>query len=200
MKTKKSAMSRKLTKRISTLEKALLKKQAELVKLTKKLHGEVVEDYKLYGPGNKSVKLSQLFGDKEDLIVIHNMGTGCSYCTMWADGFNGLVPHLEDRAALVLVSPDAPKVQAAFARQRNWKFKMYSSEGSAFAKDMGFSIEKNGENHALPGVSTFHKTSTGKILRIAKAWFGPGDAFCSVWHFFDLLARGANGWEPKYKY
>ncbi len=88
MKTKKSATSRELTKRISTLEKALLKKQEELVKLTKKLHSEVVEDYKLYGPGNKSVKLSQLFGDKEDLIVIHNMGTDCSYCTMWADGFN----------------------------------------------------------------------------------------------------------------
>lgn len=189
-----------LSKKISALEKELMKKQQQLVEMKKKLTPEEVKDYALRGPSEKTVKLSEMFGDKEDLIVIHNMGTGCSYCTMWADGFNGIAHHLEDRAAFVLVSPDSPKTQAAFAKQRDWKFKMYSNEGSTFAKDMGFSVEKDGKAYAQPGVSTFHKTSKGKIVRIAKAGFGPGDIFCSTWHLFDLLAKGANGWEPKYRY
>ena len=41
------------------------------------------------------------------------MGRGCSYCTLWADGFNGLRHHFEDRAAFVVVSPDTPEQQKA---------------------------------------------------------------------------------------
>ena len=28
------------------------------------------------------VRLAELFGDHEDLILIHNMGVSCSYCTL----------------------------------------------------------------------------------------------------------------------
>jgi predicted dithiol-disulfide oxidoreductase (DUF899 family) len=63
-----------------------------------------------------SVQLSDLFGEHEDLIVIHNMGVSCPYCTLWADGFNGLIRHLEDRAAFVMVSPDPPDIQKEFAK------------------------------------------------------------------------------------
>ena len=55
---------------------------------------ESVEDYELIGWGNKKVRLSSLFGEKDELILVHNMGRGCPYCTMWADGFNGVLPHL----------------------------------------------------------------------------------------------------------
>ena len=142
------------------------------------------------------MKLSEMFDDKEDLIIIHNMGNSCPYCTMWADGFNGMLLHLESRAAFVVVSPDSPDIQSAFAKKRGWQFKMYSSEGSTFSEDMGF---KNGDGW-LPGVSTFHKKANGNIVQISKADFGPGDPFCSSWHFFDLLADGSNGWEPALKY
>jgi predicted dithiol-disulfide oxidoreductase (DUF899 family) len=200
MRTKTTKTKSNLSKQVGALEQDLLKKQAELAKLRKKMPQEEVPDYTLKGPSSKSIKLSQLFGDKEDLIVIHNMGTSCSYCTMWADGINGVVQHLQDRAGLVLVSPDSPKVQGEFAKQRGWKFKMVSDEGSSFSKDLNFAVEKDGKTYAHPGVSTFHKKPDGTIVRIAKAPFGPGDAFCSPWHFFDLLAKGVNGWEPKYKY
>ena len=49
----------------------------------------------------REATLSSLFGDRGGLIVVHNMGRDCSYCTMWADGFTGLLPHLESRAAFV---------------------------------------------------------------------------------------------------
>ena len=155
-----------------------------------------VDDYVFKDWDNKDVKLSSLFESKEDLILVHNMGKRCSHCTMWADGFNGVVDHLQDRAAFVIVSPDSPETQKEFATSRGWKFKMLSAKGTPFNKDMGF--EKNDE--AGPGVSVFQKTSDGTILRVAKDEFGPGDPYCIVWHFFDLLPKGDNGWLPKFKY
>src|SRR5262249_45707772 len=69
---------------------------------------EAVKDYTFQSAGGGSVRLSELFGDKADLFVIHNMGQSCPYCTLWADGFNGAYAHLSNRAALVLSSPDSP--------------------------------------------------------------------------------------------
>src|SRR4030066_1079241 len=103
---------------------------------TKKKLKQKIQDYTLLDFQERKVKLSSLFGKKEDLILIHNMGKACVYCTMWADGFNGVVPHLENRPAFAVVSPDPPVVQKKFYNSRNWKFKMFSSKGSSFAKDL----------------------------------------------------------------
>jgi Bacterial protein of unknown function (DUF899) len=62
---------------------------------------EEVQDYEFATPQGKA-RLSALFGDKDTLFVIHNMGTTCAHCTMWADGFNGVFEHLRDRAAFVV--------------------------------------------------------------------------------------------------
>ncbi|MDE0481958.1 MAG: DUF899 family protein [Candidatus Poribacteria bacterium] len=185
-----------LKNEIDRLEAELLEKQKRLSDLRGQLPPEEVPDYVFKGSDEKNIKLSEMFDDKEDLIIIHNMGISCSYCTLWADGFNGMLQHLESRAAFVVVSPDSPEVQAAFAKKRGWQFKMYSSEGTTFTENMGF---KRGNGY-LPGVSTFHKKTDDKITQISKANFGPGDPFCATWHLFDLLANGTNGWEPAFKY
>ena len=158
---------------------------------------ENVEDYELIGWGNKRVRLSSLFGEKDELILIHNMGRGCPYCTMWADGFNGVLPHLEDRAAFAVVSPDPPSVQQKFATGRGWRFQMFSSKGTPFSTDMGYE-KRNGMK--VPGVSVFKRDKNGKIFRISKDVFGPGDDYNVVWHFFDLLPGGSKGWEPQFTY
>ena len=90
---------------------------------------EQVADYVFATPSG-SRSLSDLFGDKRDLFVIHNMGTSCAYCTLWADGFNGLYPHIADRAAFVVASPDLPNVQQRFAAGRGWRFPMVSHQGT----------------------------------------------------------------------
>ncbi len=156
-----------------------------------------VGDYTFKTHRGGSISLSKMFGKSDELIVVHNMGRGCRYCTMWADGFNGLLQHLENRAPFVVVSPDDYKVQKKFAEGRGWKFRMYSARGNGFFKDMGF---ENKSGHAQPGVSAFQRTRGGKIYQVASTKFGPGDDFCSAWHFFDLLPNGAAGWEPQYKY
>jgi predicted dithiol-disulfide oxidoreductase (DUF899 family) len=155
---------------------------------------EEVHDYELATPDGK-VRLSALFGDKDTLFVIHNMGTGCASCTMWADGFNGVYLHLRDRAAFVLTSPDPPDRQRSFAAERGWRFPMVSHQGTTFAEDMGY--RQNGR--ALPGVSVL-KRQGGRIIRVADTGFSPGDDFCSVWHFLGLLPEGAAGWLPKHAY
>ena len=140
--------------------------------------------------------LSELFGESDDLIVVHNMGKSCPYCTLWADGLNGVRDHLANRASFVVASPDEPKVQAEFASGRGWKFPMVSSAGTSFFNDMGFEID----GKAQPGVSAFHREDDGSIVRTGKAIFGPGDDFCAVWHLFDLLRGGPGEWEPRYEY
>lgn len=144
-----------------------------------------VKDYE-FTTADGTVRLSQLFGDQEDLIVIHNMGVACSACTLWADGYNGLHQHVVSRAGFVVSSPDRPNVQQKFAESRGWKFPMVSHVDSSFAADMGYVSEKGGW---LPGVSVFRRED-GAITRVSDTGFHPGDDFCSLWHFFDMLPGG----------
>jgi predicted dithiol-disulfide oxidoreductase (DUF899 family) len=153
----------------------------------------VVPDYAFRGEKGARVLLSDLFGSRSDLILVHNMGTGCAYCAMWADGFVGLLPHLEQRAAFVVTSPDDPQVQAEFAAKRGWPFRM-AAASREFIDDMGFTSQDGG---MLPGVSCFARSPDGEIARVGRAEFEPGDAFCAVWHFFDLLAGGVGDWAPR---
>ena len=155
---------------------------------------EEVHDYEFATLHGKQ-RLSALFGNKDTLFIIHNMGTGCANCTMWADGFNGVFEHLRDRAAFVVSSPDSPERQQSFAAGRGWKFPMVSIQGTTFAEDMGY--RPNGR--ATPGVSVF-KRKGDRILRVADTTFSPSDDFCSVWHLFDLIPEGAAGWQPKFSY
>ncbi len=63
-----------------------------------------VQDY-AFATSEGSVQLLSLFGERRDLIVIHNMGSSCAYCTLWADGFNGIYDHIGSRAALGRFQP-----------------------------------------------------------------------------------------------
>jgi predicted dithiol-disulfide oxidoreductase (DUF899 family) len=166
----------------------------EMRGLQETIEPEAVKDYR-FATAAGEVSLSQLFGEQRDLFVIHNMGASCPYCTLWADGFNGVTQHLANRAAFVVSSPDVPAKQAEFAASRGWRFPMVSHQGSSFARDMGY----GGDEGWMPGVSVFRKAGS-QILRVADTGFCPGDEFCAVWHFFDLIPEGAGDWEPRYKY
>ena len=154
-----------------------------------------VENYALAAP-EATTHLSDLFGKKDDLIVIHNMGASCVYCTLWADGYNGIYPHLADRAAFVVASPDPPATQQRFAASRGWRFPMVSHQGTSFAADMGYRSEKGGW---LPGISVFRRDGE-RVLRVADAPLHPGDDFCALWHMFDMLQGGPGDWAPRFKY
>ena len=148
-----------------------------------------VKDYE-FADADRTVRLSELFGDHDDLIVIHNMGVACAYCTMWADGYNGIHQHVVTRAGFAVTSPDRPAVQKKFAESRGWKFPMVSHAGSTFAADMGYVSAGGGW---MPGVSVFRREGDA-IVRVSDTGFSPGDDFCSLWHFFDMLPGGVGEW------
>ncbi len=69
-----------------------------------------------------------IFRGKNVLILIHNMGKQCRYCTMWADGFNGVYDHLADRAAFCVIFYEPPEIQKKFAISRGWCFPIVSGQ------------------------------------------------------------------------
>jgi predicted dithiol-disulfide oxidoreductase (DUF899 family) len=154
-----------------------------------------VADYEFKTPAG-TVRLSELFGGHEDLMVVHNMGSSCPACTLWADGYNGVHRHVITRTAFAVSSPDTPAVQQKLAETRGWKFRMVSHMGTTFAADMGYRSNQGGWR---PGISVF-KLAEQKIMRVSDAAWSPGDDFCTLWHFFDLLPEGAAGWSPKLSY
>ena len=185
---------REVSEKLAAYRRDIGALRAKMRALQKEAAPEEVENYR-FATADGPVRLSDLFGDKEHLFDIHNMGKGCPACTMWADGFNGVLPHLESRAAFVVSSPDDPDAQRAFAASRGWHFRMVSHQGMSFAADMGY----RGDKGWLPGVSVFRREGD-KIYRVSDTEFAPGDDFCTVYHLFDLLPEGRDGWRPKYSY
>lgn len=188
-------MDRHAMTRVRELQNKLRAVRSELRTAQAEASIADVPDY-VFETSNGQVALSSLFGSNRDLIVIHNMGTGCAYCTLWADGYNGIYPHIADRASFVLSSPDPPAMQAAFAKARGWRFPMVSHAGTTFAADMGFTDD---QGKCIPGISAFQISADG-IRRVSAAPSGPHDDFCTAWHLFDLLPEGADGWQPKFRY
>ncbi len=183
---------------IKERRKAIMDVRTEIQALQSKVEPQQVKDY-IFSTTTEDVTLSSLFADKDTLFVIHNMGKSCVNCTQWADGFNGVLDHLLDRAAFVVSSPDEPQVQKHFAQSRGWKFKMVSHQGTSFAEDMGYRVEYDGKLGFWPGVSVFKKAGDG-IVRVSDAAFGPWDDYNPVLNLFELIPGGVGDWEPQYSY
>ncbi len=198
-KKKVTASSRKFNpfKELESAEKKFNAAREKVTALRRKLDNKLVPDYTLKDPDGQPVSLYSLFGVKDDLIIIHNMGKSCPYCTLWADGLIGFKKHLENRAGFALVSHDRPSVLREFAASRGWNYKYLSNDGGPFSKEMGM---QNEDGSPQPGISTFHRDANGLVKRVSHAYFGPGDDFCSIWHMFDMLKEGPNGWGPNYSY
>lgn len=126
-----------IDQKVLALEKEIADKKTQLRALRATLPAQEVQDYVFQG-WNGDVKLSELFGDKDELILVSNMGKSCRYCTLWADNYNGIVKPLNDRAAFAVVSPDSVDVQKEFANARGWNFLMVSHQNNTWAKDFGF--------------------------------------------------------------
>ena len=185
--------------RIKELRKEIQEKRKEIIALQKELPLEEVKDYTLKDKEGNSVLLSELFGDSDELLVIHNMGKECVYCTMWADGFRAYAEMITDRMPWVLTSPNEPSVLKSFSEERGWNFPCLSFHGTDFGFDLGYEKRKGKHSAFHPGVSALIRKE-GKMYRTAHDSFGPGDNYNPVWHFFDLFPRGAGNWNPKYSY
>ncbi len=176
------------------LEYELYEKALKLAELRKAEAGTPVRDY-TFQTASGDIALSALFGDKDKLLAIHNMGQGCRYCTLWADGINGILPHLEDAFSVVLLSKDPPETQRRMAMNRGWKFRLASHGGGDYLAEQ--SVAPDGGNN--PGAVIYEKQGD-IITRRGSANFGPGDLYSPMWHFLSLAGVGAGDWTPQFNY
>lgn len=179
---------------ITELEQQIAERIARLNALRRDNPAKPVPNYQ-FATLDGEVSLLDLFAGRKRLLAIHNMGQGCRYCTLWADGFNGLLPHLEDATAVVLLSKDAPEVQRSFANARNWRFRLASHGGGAYIREQTVA---QGEDNAAGAV--FYEREGDAIHRKNSCVFGPGDLYCAMWGLLALAGLGAEDWTPQYRY
>lgn len=156
---------------------------------------EAVQDY-VFQTLTGTTTLADQFGDHELLFLIHNMGTSCNYCTMWADVLASCAKYLQTRGNVVLVSPNSPDVQDKVKTSRNWPYTMLSDTERNFTTDMGYYASEGEYKGFLPGISVFKKLPSGDIVRTGHSQLGPMDDFNPVWHIFSMAAGACADWEP----
>ena len=183
-----------MTEEIQKLEQELYQLTGKLNQLKQKAPAVEVQNYQFQTQSGETCLLD-LFGDRDKLLVIHNMGQGCRYCTLWADGINGFLPHLESAMSVVLVSKDGPEEQRRFANERGWRFRLASHGGGSYMQEQ--SVMASEAN--APGAA-FYERDGKKIMKRNTAVFGPGDLYCSFWNLLGLAGLTEKEWTPQYQY
>jgi predicted dithiol-disulfide oxidoreductase (DUF899 family) len=180
--------------RIQELSQQIFDLGQELLQLQKDAPVVEVPDYS-FDTLDGDVSLKQLFSGHDKLLAIHNMGQGCRYCTLWADGLNGFLPHLESAMGVVLLSKDDPSTQRRFANARGWRFRLASHGGGDYIREQSV-LDGQGN---MPGVVAY-ELREGTVFRKNSAVFGPGDLYCSLWNFIGLAGLDESGFTPQFNY
>ena len=174
--------------------------------------------YAFEGPNGKET-LGELFGVKRQLIVYHFMfgpdwESGCKSCSFWADNFNGIVSHLEQRDATLVAISRAPLARLQdFAARLGWTFKWLSSLDSDFNFDYGVSFTQETiatgripYNYAIhedlgtemPGISVFYRDEDGSVYHTYSCYSRGLDMMNTAYHYLDLLPKGRDEDELPY--
>jgi len=198
--------------------KKLLVKEKQLTRLADKLSKErralpweaVTKDYVFDGPNGRET-LAQLFDGRSQLVVYHFMfgpdwDAGCPHCSRWADNFNGVIVHLNQRdVTMIAVSRASYEKLAAYRQRMGWSFKWVSSFGSDFNFDFHVSFTpeemKKGkafynfklQNPDAPereGVSVFHKDAKGKVYRTYSTFARGIEALNLDYKYLDIVPKG----------
>lgn len=179
---------------IQALEEEVFKLTQKLAELRRAEPGVEVSNYTFATQAGETTLL-ELFGERDKLLLIHNMGQGCRYCTLWADGFNGFLPHLESVMSVVLVSKDAPELQRRFANSRGWRFRLASHGGGDYIQEQ--TAMQGADN--MPGAVLYERDGD-TIRRKNSCVFGPGDLYCSHWNLLALAGLSEADWTPQFNY
>jgi predicted dithiol-disulfide oxidoreductase (DUF899 family) len=213
-----SAEYRKLRAELLEAEIALKDQRERVAALRRQLPTDTpVEDYgfrciDLAGNGApQKRRLSELFDDADKPLVLMQFMFGeaqtsaCPMCTMWADGYDGVIPHLRERLNFGVVVAGDVELFAEHARSRGWRnLRLLSSSGTSFKRDFGM---QNAEGGQSPGVSVFTLAANGTPRHfytggalMADGHFRGMDLLSPVWSFFDLTPQGRGDWWPSLSY
>ncbi len=198
-------------RRLLQREKEFTRLRDELSRARRELPWEAVtKEYAFEGPRGRQT-LAELFDGRRQLAVYHFMfdpswDAGCPHCSFWADNFNGIIVHLNQRDVTMIAVSRAPYAKlAAYARRMGWTFKWVSSHGSDFNVDYGvsfgpeevagkravynYTVQDPGDTER-EGVSVFYKDPTGAVLHTYSAYARGIDMLNAAYHYLDLMPKG----------
>ena len=127
-----------------------LRRQVERVARMRRklpLGGPLKEDYVFDAGAGRQVKLSELFRDGKDTLLIYsymfgpNMPQPCPMCTSFLDSIEGAVDHFTQRANLAVVVKSPIARVRKIAKQRGWRRLPLLSSA-----DNSYNIDYHGEN------------------------------------------------------
>jgi predicted dithiol-disulfide oxidoreductase (DUF899 family) len=200
-------------------EKELTRRSDELARQRQELPWVRVDKAYRFETDEGSASLADLFRGRSQLLVYHFMfgpgyTAGCPSCSAIADGFNGIVVHLDNHDVAMTAISRAPLDKLhAFKRRMGWTFPWASSHGNDFNFDFNVSLteeqQRRGgfEYNYRPGAALRSRGDGGPVAEIA-AMAGtdaatflrqlPGmSAFVLedgvVYHTYSTYARGLDG-------
>jgi predicted dithiol-disulfide oxidoreductase (DUF899 family) len=153
-------------------EKELTRRGDELARQRQELPWvRITRDY-CFETENGKASLADLFRGRSQLVVYHFMfgpgyTAGCPACSATADGFNGVLPHLEARDVTMICISRAPLEKLlAYRRRMGWSFNWASSYGTDFNFDFGVSASEPPHEVSSPLVA--NEVGAVPLLRDSK--------------------------------
>ncbi|MGA2588582.1 MAG: DUF899 family protein [Bryobacteraceae bacterium] len=212
------------SKRYRTARNRLLKAERDLRKQVERvarmrrklpLGGEAPEDYVFEEEPAHSVKLSELFRNGLDTLVLYSfmfgpeMKQACPMCTSFLDGLNGAAPHVGQRVNLAVVAKSPIRRLREFAQGRGWhNLRLLSSAHNTYNRDYHGETSDGGQ---LPLLSVFVRRG-GKIYHTysTELLFAPPekgqnerhiDMAWPLWNLLDFTPEGRGAeWYPRLTY
>ena len=198
--------------------KKLLIKEKEFTHLRDQLNQQrrdlpwkaIDKEYVFNGPNGKQT-LSELFDGKSQLIIYHFMydpdwDGGCPHCSFWADNFNGIIAHLNQRDVTMIAVSRAPYAKLeAYKKRMGWNFKWMSSFDTDFNFDyhVSFKPEELEKKNAFynfiiqdsfdserEGVSVFYKNPAGKVFHTYSTYARGIDLVNTAYNYLDMVPKG----------
>ncbi len=164
--------------------------------------GPVVPDYAFVENGNR-MRLSQLFADDKPYLILYHLmywakdDDFCPMCSLWIDGFNGIAPHVTQRANFVVTSRAPFERLRDWANRREWnRLRLLSDDGPAFARDIDAEDAEGDPDSTIvvfakDGDEVRHVYTAHPMLEERERGI---DLLCPVWHLFDLMPSGRGDW------
>lgn len=192
-------------------EKEFTHLRDELSRQRRELPWEKVEKPYVFDGPDGTQSLSDLFEERSQLIVYHFMfppewEEGCPHCSFWADNFNDVIVHLNQRDVTFVAISRAPQPKIeAFEKRMGWTFKWLSSGGGDFNYDLSASFRPEEVESGAPlfnfgtmkpgftdreGVSVFYKDRNGDIFHTYSAYGRGIDMFNTAYHYLDIAPKG----------
>lgn len=195
-----------------------LKRQIEEVAAQRRrlpLGGEVPEDYEFDEVGGGSVRLSQLFADGKDTLMLYSFMYGpemkapCVMCTSILDALDGESPHVVQRVNFAVVAKSPAERIEQFARPRGWRnLRLLSSSRNTYNHDYQGEDAKGAQ---MPSMNVFVRRD-GRIHHfwhselLFSAWERGEDGrhvdlIWPLWNMFDMTPDGrGTHWYPRLRY